>query len=89
MRFAYPAEVYGDATPLAAKMQKEIRLPASASVRGVEVTDRAVKVKALVTKGEDLAQTNSMLALGVYRILNLAREMEARKRAQQKAGSRP
>jgi hypothetical protein len=86
MRFSYPADVYGDLTPLGAKMQKEIRLPQSASVRGLEVNDRAVKVKALVTNSDDLAQTSSMLALGVYRMLNLSRKLAARKRAQAKRG---
>ena len=86
MRFAYPAEVYGDPTPLGPKMQKEFHLPQSASVRGLEVNGRAVKVKALVTNSDDLAQASSMLALGVYRMLNLSRKLAARKRAQAKRG---
>jgi hypothetical protein len=75
MRFGYPGEVYGNLTPLAGQMQKEIQLPRSALVRGLEVNDRAVKLKALVTETADLAQTSAMLALGVYRILNLSRRM--------------
>jgi len=86
MRFAYPQKVYGDVTPLGARMRKEIQVPSTASVRGMEVTGRIVKVKALVTQSGDLARTSSMLALGVYRMLNLARELEARKRAQPKTG---
>jgi len=86
MRLAYPQKVYGDVTPLNARMQKEIQLPAASFVRGIEVTGRIVKVKALVTQYGDLAQTSSMLALGVYRMLNLSRELEARKRAQSQAG---
>ena len=86
MRFAYPQKVYGDATPLAARMRQEIQLPSTASVRGLEVTARIVKVKTLVTQSSDLAQAGSMLALGVYRMLNLSRELQARKRAQPKAG---
>lgn len=86
MRFSYPSKIYGDLTPMAEKMQKEIQLPPSASVRALEVTGRVVKVKALVTESADLARTSSMLALGVYRMLNLAREVEARKRAQSKSG---
>jgi len=86
MRFAYPQKVYGDVTPLGARMRKEIQVPSTASVRGLEITGRIVKVKALVTQSGDLAQTSSMLALGVYRMLNLARELEARKRAQPKTG---
>jgi hypothetical protein len=88
MRFAYPKDVYGDLTAFAAKMQKEIHLPPSASVRGLEVNDRAVKVKALVTQTGDLAQASTMLALGVYRMLNLSRKMRARRARQQKGGAR-
>jgi len=55
-------------------------------VRGLEVTARIVKVKALVTQSSDLAPAGSMLALGVYRMLNLSRELQAHKRAQPKAG---
>ena len=79
MRFAYPAEVYGDLTPFSAKMQKEIQLPKSALVRGLEVNSKAVKVKALVTERGDLAQTSVTLALGVYRMLNLSRKLKARR----------
>ena len=48
--------------------------------------DRAVKVKALVTERGDLARTSAMLALGVYRMLNLSRKLRARNRAQAKKG---
>jgi hypothetical protein len=89
MRFAYPSKLYGDLTSLAEMMQKEIQLPPSASVRGLEVTGRVVKVKAVVTQSEELARATSMLALGVYRVMNLSREVEARKRAQQKSGGAP
>jgi hypothetical protein len=77
MRFSYPSEVYGDLSPLAARMQKEIQVPRSALVRGLEVSSRAVKLKALVTESADLAQTSTMLALGVYRMLNLSRRLRS------------
>jgi hypothetical protein len=86
MRFGYPNEIYGDVSTLAARMQKEFKLPSSASVRGVEVNDRAVKVKALVTEKADLARTSAMMALGVYRILNLSRRLQ--RRAKSKGGAR-
>jgi hypothetical protein len=88
MRFDYPPEIYGDLTRFREKMEKEIQLPDGAAVRGLEVTGRAVKVKALLsqTGGAYLAQASSMLALGIYRMLNLSREIEARKRAQAKKG---
>jgi len=40
----------------------------------VEASNKAVKAKALVADIAQLAQTQSMLALGVYRVLNFARE---------------
>jgi len=88
MRFAYPPEIYGDMTRFREKMEKEIQLPEGAAVRGLEVSGRAVKVKALLTQtgGPYLAQASTMLALGVYRMLNLSRQIEARKRAQGKKG---
>jgi hypothetical protein len=98
MRFDYPPETYGDLTPFRDKMQKEIQVPGGAMVRALEVSEKAVKVKAVVTMtggpgsarsvgaGSLLSQTSAMLALGVYRMLNLSREVEARKRAQAKRG---
>jgi hypothetical protein len=86
MRFAYRSKVYGDVSKLAKLMQQEMKLPAGASLREVEVTGRVIKVKAVVTNADELARASSMLALGVYRVMNLSREIEARKRSQQKSG---
>jgi hypothetical protein len=89
MKFDYPQKTYGDLTPLREKMEKEIQLPAGTIVKALEISPKAIKVKAMVTqfgKGTDLAQASSMLALGVYRMLNLSREIEARKRTQAKRG---
>jgi hypothetical protein len=89
MRFDYPAQTYGDLTRFREKMEKEIQLPEGTAMRGLEVSGRSVKVKALITKTADpanLAQASSMLALGIYRMFNLSREVEARKRAQAKKG---
>lgn len=47
-------------------------------VKGLRATDRDIKVKALVNRPEDLVPTGKMLALGVYRMLNLARRVKAR-----------
>jgi hypothetical protein len=86
MRFDYPPEIYGDLTPLREKMEKEIQLPEGAAVRGLEVTGRTVKIKAILTQTQAsyLAQASTMVALGVYRMLNLSRQIEARKRAKAK-----
>jgi len=76
MRFDYPAETYGDITPLEEKMKSEIHMPQSSSLRGLEVTGKAVKLKALVGEPNRhglLAETSSIMALGVYRMLNFSR----------------
>lgn len=78
VRFAYPAERYGDASACVGKLADAIKVPSTASVKGVRVTGRDIKVKALVNKTDDLAQTGRMLALGVYRMLNLARRVRVR-----------
>lgn len=74
MRFSYRAELYGNASETGAKLKDAIKLPPGAALKGVEVTDRDIKLKAIVDKTEDLTQANSMLALGAYRMLNLARK---------------
>jgi len=91
MRFDYPSETYGDLTPFRDRMHKEIQMPPGAVVRALEVSGKAVKVKAMSVSVNPsfLAQTNTMLALGVYRILNLSREIEARKRRQAGRGGTP
>jgi len=77
VRFAYPNDVYGDAQPASAALNEEILLPAFATLRDTRVTDKAIVVKALVTRKEDVAQTCAMMSLGAYRILNLARRVAA------------
>jgi hypothetical protein len=78
MRFVYPADVYGNAAATGAKLKDAIKVPPSAALKAVQVADRDIKVKAIVNRTEDLTQASSMLALGVYRMLNLARKAKAR-----------
>jgi hypothetical protein len=75
MRFNYPRNVYGDLRPAGAKLKDPIHLPETAKVKGMIITDRDIKVKATVNKTEDLGKSCSMLALGVYRLLNLGRKL--------------
>ena len=77
LRFTYPQVVYGDARPACEALHEEIRLPGCATLRGTRVTEKAIVVKAIVDKKDDLAQTTAMLSLGAYRILNLARRVAA------------
>ena len=77
LRFIYPQTVYGDLRPSAAKVKDPIRLPATARLKALSITDRDIKVKATVTNSEDLAKSCSMLALGVYRLMNLGRKLAA------------
>jgi hypothetical protein len=77
LKFAYPDRVYGDARPACEALHEQIRLPGAATLRGTRVTEKAIVVKAMVDKKDDLAQTAAMLSLGAYRILNLARRVAA------------
>jgi len=72
-RFVYPSELYGNARGLGTWLQNEIKLPASATLQSLKVDEKQVRAKALVKQGSDLANASSMLALGVYRALNLSR----------------
>ena len=78
LRLAYPSEVYGDATAASNALQEEIRVPPSATVRSLRVTEKAILAKAMVNLKQDVVPTCAMLGLGAYRILNLARRVAAR-----------
>ena len=82
LRLDYPSERYGDVSALQARMQTEMYLPEGVKVRGVEVNDRAIKAKVVAQAIgiPQLVKANSMLALGIYRVLNLSL---------QKRGGRP
>jgi hypothetical protein len=73
MRLIYPNKTYGDVRASGAKLRNDLRVPASARVRSVQISDHDVKMKTLVDSSGDLPQTISMVALGGYRMLNLAR----------------
>lgn len=73
LRFGYPPETYGNLRGASKRLQTEIRLPGAARLRGVESSERAVKLKALVTQESQVAETVAMLSLGVYRVMNLSR----------------
>jgi len=77
LRFVYPQRLYGDARPASAALNEQIRLPGCATLRGTRVTEKAIVVKAMVDSKDHLAQTTTMLSLGAYRILNLARRLAA------------
>jgi hypothetical protein len=86
MRFAYDSDVYGDASRSGAQLQKEVLLPPTSAYHGGVITNKAIKVKALVGEKKELERSNTMLALGVYRVLNLSRKLHARARAQARKG---
>jgi hypothetical protein len=73
LRFAYSKELYGDARQAQLALHQDVRVGPSAKVRAVRVTEKAIMVKGLVQSEKDVAQTASLLSLGSYRILNLAR----------------
>jgi len=84
LRFAYSQELYGDARPAQLALHAEVRLPPSATVRGVRVSEKAITMKGLVQLEKEIAQTTGMLSLGTYPILNLARRAAAGQRGNAK-----
>ncbi len=80
LRLACPKDSYGDLRPLEEGLKKNLRLPASATVRGVKVGEKAVFLKVRVAEAAELSQANAMLFLGLYRALNLARQMQGRQK---------
>ncbi|MGD0301472.1 MAG: hypothetical protein ABSE86_30715 [Bryobacteraceae bacterium] len=75
LRFGYPSDLYGDARTANDTLHEEVRVPSSATVRDVRVTEKAVVVKAMVALRQDVVQSSEMLSMGAYRILNLARRL--------------
>lgn len=83
MRLRYEAEVYGDASRAPQQLQAAVKTPSTARLKGIEVTDGDIKLKATVNITSDLPKTCTMLLLGAYRILNLSRKVSAGQRATQ------
>jgi hypothetical protein len=79
LRLAYPSDLYGDARAAYQTLHEEIRVPQSATLRDLRVTEKAIVVKALVNVRQGIVQTSAMLSMGAYRILNLARRLAAGK----------
>ncbi len=77
-RFAYPNEVYGNARGAQQSLHEAIRVPPSATLGDVDVSETAIAVKAKVQLEKEITQVTAMVCLGVYRILNLARRTVAR-----------
>ena len=82
MRFVYPPELYGDLTRTGGVLKDPIRLPPSARLKGLKVSDSDIKLKATVTQTGELIRSCSMLALGAYRMLNFGRKVTSRRSAQ-------
>ena len=81
LRFDYPADLYGDPR-LIRQQPEEIRVPPSATVKDVRVTDQSIAVKAMVLTPEELMQTSAMLSLAVYKILKSSRRLASQGGAQ-------
>jgi len=78
VRFAYPGDVYGDARVAQRALDEVIRVPSSAMIKGVGVTEKTIAVKATVNEEKQIPETSAMVWLGAYRILNLARRSAAK-----------
>jgi hypothetical protein len=75
LRFAYPPELYGDARRSQLALSEQVRVPPSAKLRGVRVSEKAITMKGLVLLERDIAVTAGMLSMATYRILNHARRV--------------
>jgi hypothetical protein len=80
MKFSYPRERYGDARQAHQALNEGIRLPSSATIRGVRVTEKAITLKALVNWHDEIAKTARMLGMAAYRRFNLAQRAAASQR---------
>ena len=77
VRLCYPPSVYGDARGAEKALHGHVRVPHSAALRAVRVSEKAIVMKALVAVDKEITQTMGMLSVGGYRILNLARKAVA------------
>ena len=77
LRFNYPREVYGDARAAQQALHEQVRLPGTAKLRGVRVSEKAIALKALTPAPGEVPYLTGMMAMGAYRILNLARRHAA------------
>ncbi len=73
VRLGYPSDVYGDARPAQQALNEEIRVPASATIKDVGVSEKTIAVKTMIQVEKEIPQTSAMVCLAAYRILNLAR----------------
>jgi hypothetical protein len=74
----YPGDVYGDARHAQQTLNEQIRVPKSAAVKNVNVSAKAIAVKTVLNAKDEIPQASSMVCLGAYRILNLARRGAAK-----------
>jgi hypothetical protein len=77
LRFAYPSDRYGDARQAQQALHENVRLPQSAVIRDVRVTEKAISMKAVAGFHDEIGRTARVLSLGAYRLLNLNRRIAA------------
>jgi len=75
-----PKDSYGDLRPLEEGLEKEPPSAGFGDASRSEVGEKAVFLKVRVAEAAELSQANVMLFLGLYRALNLARQMQGRQK---------
>jgi hypothetical protein len=80
LRLTCPKDQYGELRPLEEGLKKNLRLPASATVRGLKVGGKSVFLRVRVDEAAEIPQANAMMYLGLYRALNLARQLQGRQK---------
>jgi len=73
VRLVYPGDLYGDARAAQQMLQEQLRLPDSATLKSLGVSEKAISIKTMVGLEQDVPKASAMACLGAYRILNLAR----------------
>ena len=74
----YPSDAYGDARQAQQTLNEEIRVTTSAVIKSVNVTEKSIAVNTMLNAEKEIPQASSMVCLGAYRILNLARRGAAK-----------
>jgi len=82
IKLSHSSEIFGDPQTVYRSLRNAVRLPATAKLKGIEFTRDAIAAKAVVNTPADLKQADLMLLLGIYRILNLSRQLAAKGRPQ-------
>ena len=73
LRFSFPKDRYAGVGQAHQALKQPVRVPGATKLRDVRVSGKAIALKALTQTSDQIPKATGMLALGAYRILNLAK----------------